>query len=392
LRHATLAAQIDEHPQQKIIRNLDHDRERLSIQLDRKRERGMMSSGDLKDAQKELKAMWKEARSIERSLADDIIGRAQIVLATHGGIGQSLARDMFDLVVLDEASQSTEALSWVPISHAKKVILAGDPLQLPPTLFSDEAKKGLLGTTLMDRLYKSLPEEFKTLLRVQYRMNRAIMGFSSREFYDDKLIAHESVADHLAKDLPDAKPTDLTQKPIVFIDTAGTGFHEVWNEPLDSRENAGEAQIIVKVWEQLQAAGLYDDDVAIITPYSAQVRMLKQLLPRSIEVNTVDGFQGREKEIVLLSLVRSNDKGEVGFLSDTRRMNVAMTRARRLLVVVGDSLTLTKNPFDEDRIFFEKFNLRRPAEPRRGLFREVNQNFFVVIPDAPFQARSGTQK
>lgn len=346
LRHATLMAQIAEHPDQDLIREMDQDRERLAVQQARADERGAGLSAEEFDAYKrEIRSLWKEARKLEKTLGREIVQAAQVVLATHGGIGKLLHGERFDLAVLDEASQATEPLSWIPIVQADRVVLAGDPLQLPPTIYSKEAAAAGLRTTLMERLNERLPDGLRTLLRVQYRMHETIMGFSSRQFYDGKLEADESVRGHLAVDLPEVKATELTKGPLVYVDTAGTGFQEVWNELLDSRENPGEAQLAVKLWKELEAAGIYPEEAAIITPYAAQARMIRPLGPRALEVGTVDGFQGREKEVVIVSLVRSNEQGEVGFLGDTRRMNVAMTRARRLLIVIGDSATIGRHSF-----------------------------------------------
>jgi ATP-dependent RNA/DNA helicase IGHMBP2 len=345
LRHATLLAQLDEHPDQKVIRLMDQDRERMAVQ--RLRKQGKLTADEDKALKREIKALWKEARAIEKSLSKRIIHQADVVLATHGGIGQLIASERFDLVCLDEASQATEPLSWIPILLAEKVVLAGDPLQLPPTIHSPEAAERGLKITLMERLQPHLPDELQTLLRVQYRMNEQIMGFSSAQFYENKLVAHASVKEHSLLDIPHIAPTGLTGARLVFVDTAGTNYTETWNELLDSRENEGEANLILKLWNELAEAGVKPHWSALISPYAAQVRLLRHQVPPGLEVGTVDGFQGREKEVILLSLVRSNDQGEVGFLSDTRRMNVAMTRARRLLIVVGDSATIGRHKFYE---------------------------------------------
>lgn len=347
LRHATLMAQMDEHPDQEVIRIMDGDREHLEHLRFRRRNRGDATAEEDREMKKEIKSLWKEARALEKALSKRIIQRAQVVLVTHGGIGKNLSGERFDLVCLDEASQATEPLAWIPLLLAQKVVLAGDPLQLPPTIYSKEAAEAGLKTTLMERLQPRLPPELQTLLRVQYRMNDPIMGFSSQRFYDGKLIADESVRTHRAHELPGVERYELTESPVVFIDMAGTGAVEVWNELMDSRENEAEVQLAAQVWEELEKAGVRREWGAVITPYRAQVRLLKGALPKGVEVGTVDGFQGREKEVVIVSLVRSNEKGEVGFLSDTRRMNVAMTRARRLLVVIGDSATIGRHPFYE---------------------------------------------
>ena len=346
LRHATLTAQIAAHPDQKTIRELDQERERRMIQRGRARERGRgLTAADAKGRQSEIQGLWKEAREIERELGRKILQEAQVVLSTHGGLGRAFLKDGYDLAVLDEASQAVEPLSWIPIVQAKKAVLAGDPLQLPPTIYSKEAAEQGLGVTLMERLQKLLPDGLQTMLTVQYRMNRTIMDFSSSRFYGGRLEADGSVAEHLASELPGVAPDELTAAPLVFVDTAGTGYDETWNQLLDSRENQGEAALALTLWRRLEEAGVKTTHGAIITPYSAQAKLIKAAAPKGLEVGTVDGFQGREKEVVLVSLVRSNDRGEVGFLDDTRRMNVAMTRARRLLIVIGDSATIARHPF-----------------------------------------------
>ena len=219
-------------------------------------------------------------------------------------------------------------------------------MQLPPTIYSREAAEKGLSVTLFDRLKEILPDSLQTLLRVQYRMHEAIMTFSSKRFYEGKLIADESVRGHLACELEGVEATDLTSVPLAYVDTAGSGFAEAWNELLESRENAGEAALAVRLMERLLAAGMKPKDIALLAPYVAQVKLLRSVVRApGVEIGSVDGFQGREKEATIVSLVRSNEGGEVGFLSDTRRMNVAMTRARRLLIVVGDSATIGSHPF-----------------------------------------------
>jgi predicted DNA helicase len=246
---------------------------------------------------------------------------------------------------------------------AKKVVFAGDSHQLPPTIYSKEAAEQGLSTTLFDRLQESLPDTLQTLLRVQYRMHETIMRFSSDKFYEGKLIADESVKAHTANEIPGVQETELTRSPLAFIDTAGTGYGEVWNELLESRENEGEAALAIRLMEELRTSGVRSTDIAIITPYVAQVKKLKIMLPdRSVEIGSIDSFQGREKEVVIVSLVRSNEEGEVGFLSDTRRMNVGMTRARRLLIVIGDSATISRHPFYNDFLtYVEKIEAHRSA-------------------------------
>jgi superfamily I DNA and/or RNA helicase len=180
----------------------------------------------------------------------------------------------------------------------------------------------------------------------QYRMHEAIMGFSSEEFYDGELIAHESVASHRLCDLPHVETSPLTETPLEFIDTAGAGYDEELEPDGESRMNVPEGEVALRKVDALLAAGVAEQEIAVISPYAAQVRWLRAKLDgREVEVDTVDGFQGREKEAVVISLVRSNAAGEIGFLADTRRMNVALTRARRKLIVIGDSATIGGHEF-----------------------------------------------
>ncbi len=364
LRHVTLSAQEDEHPLREQIKRMDEDRHRMLKQLHRKEERGRgLKAADRRELSTMINQLRKESNDLEFAVRRQILAEAQVVLATHGGVSGMLGKQKFDLVVMDEASQATEPLSWIPITLAKKVVFAGDSNQLPPTIYSKTAAEKGLSTTLFERLKKSLSDELQTLLRVQYRMHEAIMNFSSEKFYEGKLIADESVKAHTADELAGAQKTNLTRNPVVYIDTAGTGYAETWNELLESRENEGEANLTLKVVEELKSAGINPWDMAIITPYVAQVKKFRGMnQDRDLEIGSVDSFQGREKEVVILSLVRSNEQGEVGFLNDTRRMNVGMTRARRLLIVIGDSATISRHPFYNDFLaYIEKLDAHRSA-------------------------------
>ena len=199
----------------------------------------------------------------------------------------------------------------------------------------------------MDRLVGMLGPRVARMLTTQYRMHAAIMAFSSTEFYDSELVADASVVGHRLCDLPGVRADPLTESPVQFIDTAGAGYDEEAEEDTESRLNRDEARLAAAKVRQLLDAGLTPEQVAVITPYRGQVRLLRELLADvpGLEIDSVDGFQGREKEAVVISLVRSNRDGEIGFLADTRRTNVALTRARRKLVVIGDSATLANDPF-----------------------------------------------
>jgi len=212
---------------------------------------------------------------------------------------------------------------------------------------SPEAAEQGLAVSLMERVVGLHGSKIARLLTVQYRMNAAIMGFSSAEFYENELVAEEGVAGHRLCDLADVRKEALTESPVQFIDTAGAGYDEVVEAETESRLNRQEAALAVRKVRGLLDAGLAPSQVAIIAPYRAQVRCLRDLLADvpDVEIDSVDGFQGREKEAVVISLVRSNPRGEIGFLGDTRRTNVALTRARRKLIVIGDSATLASHPF-----------------------------------------------
>jgi ATP-dependent RNA/DNA helicase IGHMBP2 len=198
----------------------------------------------------------------------------------------------------------------------------------------------------MERLASHYGDSITRLLAIQYRMNAHIMQFSSERFYRNTLQADPSVASHVLSGLPLVQSSPLTDSPVTFIDTAGADWHEEAEPEGESKRNLQEGAFVLRKVEQLLAAGLDPRDIAVITPYAAQVRWLRdQRGQDDLEIDTVDGFQGREKEAVLFSCVRSNSTGDIGFLADTRRMNVALTRARRKLIVVGDSATLGGHDF-----------------------------------------------
>jgi predicted DNA helicase len=229
------------------------------------------------------------------------------------------------------------------------LLLAGDHCQLPPTVLSADAQREGYGRSMMQRLVEAHGETITRRLGVQYRMHEAIMRFSSQEFYEGSLDADPAVADHLLTQLTGVEEAPLTATPLEFVDTAGADFDEEPDPDGASRRNPQEGRLVLRLVDELLAAGVTPQDIAVIAPYAAQVRWLRDnRSDPAVEVDTVDGFQGREKEAVVISMVRSNREGEIGFLADTRRMNVAMTRARRKLIVCGDSATLGGNAFYKD--------------------------------------------
>ncbi|XP_058791832.1 DNA-binding protein SMUBP-2-like [Phymastichus coffea] len=312
-----------------------------------------VKSKDVKYTFKEVRQLKKEYKKRLTRITCDILRNQSVILCTlnsASGIDgqlQNVPKDHFDVLIIDEASQAMEASTWIAIPNAPKVILAGDINQLPPVIMCQEAVKGGLNVSLMERAIKDLKEDCYIRLTRQYRMNEKIMSWSSKKFYDNTLEADTSVKSHLLKDLPLIKSDDLTNEAVVFIDTCGCECEE-FNTGVEaaSKGNLGEAVVVDKVIANLLKAGVSQKDIGVITPYSLQVDFIRRsFVAKSlqVEVSTVDGFQGREKEIIILSLVRSNEDKELGFVTDFRRLNVAVTRARRLLIVIADSETMEKD-------------------------------------------------
>ena len=213
-------------------------------------------------------------------------------------------------------------------------------------MVSREAAAEGFDQSLFERVLADLGPQVARRLDVQYRMHRSIMEFSSREFYDGELSAAAAVSGHLLCELPGVLDTPITQTAIEFIDTAGASFDEEVEPDGESRLNHREAELAGLQIQRLMDAGVPPGEIGVIAPYAAQVRVLRERLPlHALEIDSVDGFQGREKEAIVISLVRSNPQAEIGFLGDVRRMNVALTRARRKLIVIGDSATLSSHAF-----------------------------------------------
>lgn len=346
LRASTLDLMIEDHDDTKLARKLAKEGFALFRKAG-KYTRAKPEPGARRDMRQEARALLADARRLEAQVVESILNGAAVVCATLTGLNSEiLGQRQFDVAVIDEAGQSTEPACWTPLLRCRRVVLAGDHCQLPPTVVSQEAAREGFGISLMERLVNRYGTDVTRLLNVQYRMNAAIMTFSSQEFYDCNLQAHDSVAGHLLCDLTGVAANPLTQTPVDFIDTAGAGFDEQEESGGESRLNPQEAEFLCRKVHALLEFGVSATALAVIAPYAAQVRLLRERLPvAGLEIDSVDGFQGREKEAVLLSLVRSNPEGEVGFLADVRRMNVALTRARRKLIVIGDSATLSSHPF-----------------------------------------------
>ncbi|MEO0732116.1 MAG: AAA domain-containing protein [Bacteroidota bacterium] len=345
MRH-TLDIQIAEHPDTAQVKKLR--REAADIRRKAKKARGRDKGLLFRDAGR----LTGWARQLEDRTLDHVLETAEVIVCTLIGVAASiLSRHEFRTVVIDEAAQALEPATWIPILKANRVVLAGDPFQLPPTVKNREAEKKGFNVTLLEKCLPSGTEgrDFHhALLEVQYRMNRPIMGYSNQYFYAGRLRAADLVAERTLPGIPLAES-------VVFIDTAGTGFEEKLHPRFKSRYNDGELGILIEHLLDLRSATPPENalpSVAVITPYREQVVQAEDRLGEEtrladfdVTINTVDGFQGRERDVVYLSLVRSNEKGEIGFLADYRRMNVALTRARKYLIVIGDSATVGSDAF-----------------------------------------------
>ena len=343
----SLDVQVEQHPDRVLARSLFDDAFELLGHARRQRTRGRSRErfANARSAQSEARALFDEARALERKAVRDVLDRADVLCATLTALGgPPLSALRFPLALVDEATQATEPLTLLAFLRAERVVLAGDHRQLPPTVISQEAAAGGLATSLFERLLALHGEPVRRMLREQYRMNAELMELPSRAFYGGELRAHPTVAGRtLQSVLPGAT---LDAPPLLFLDSAGKGWEEVAPEGSESLENPGEAEVVVARVHALLASGLAPTEIAVITPYRAQAaRLLSALEPVGIEVDTVDAFQGREAEAVVVSCVRSNPEGRLGFLTDLRRMNVALTRARVHAFVVGDSATLGGHSF-----------------------------------------------
>jgi predicted DNA helicase len=347
LRARALDVLAEKHPDARQARKTARDALALFRQAD-KWTRAKPQPGEKAALRREAKEMLAEARRLEALASERVLDEARVVCATLTGLdSRVLAQRRYAVAVIDEACQATEPAAWVPLLRADRLVLAGDHCQLPPTIISHEAAEKGLAVSLQERLVGLYGPGIARLLTVQYRMHESIMGFSNGEFYGGELVADALVAAHRLRDLPGVRAEPATERPVQFIDTAGAGYDEELEEDTGSRRNLQEADLAARKVRQLLDAGVGPRQVGVIAPYRAQVRALKERLGdvEGLEIDSVDGFQGREKEAIVVSLVRSNPEGEIGFLDDVRRTNVALTRARRALIAIGDSATLSHHPF-----------------------------------------------
>jgi predicted DNA helicase len=296
----------------------------------------------------QLREAQRDLRVLEERALKDVLSSSQVVFATLAGCGSRtvLAAGPFDAVIIDEAAQATEPEAWLGVRLAPTLILAGDHLQLAPTVISDEAASLGLAETLLSRAVDWYGDRAVRMLTLQYRMNIVIADFASAAVYGGRLGTAETVAHRRLTDLPGV--TGPPESPLLLVDTAGMpGYEESEVELRDgSRANEGEAGAVATRVGQLLARGVPASEIGVISPYAGQVSLVRTLVPAGVEVSTVDGFQGREKGVILLTLVRANEARppEVGFLADARRINVAVTRPKYHLWVIGQSTTVSAAP------------------------------------------------
>ncbi len=348
LMELTLDEKANKHPAYREVKVLGKQARAYTDMAHKyKRNFGRSEYEQRKALLNEARKIRKEIDRIQDYVTEDILNKAQVITATLVGANNPYIKDRYyKTVIIDEAAQALEPACWIPILKADHLILAGDHCQLPPTVKSSQGRSNALFHTLFEKLIKLYPEAV-SFLDTQYRMNGQIMAYPSTVLYRGMLKAAPSVSQWTLQG---------DSQPIIFIDTAGAGYEE--SEADDTLLNREEALFLKSHLSELlsQCRDLHRDavlpDVGVITPYRGQATLLKDMLAEinnkdfgSLQITTIDGFQGQEKDIIYISLVRSNSDQAIGFLSDIRRMNVALTRARKKIVVIGDSATIGAHPF-----------------------------------------------
>ncbi len=355
----TLESRLAEHPENKNIKKVRQQAEEIRRKTRKfKKWNQREARQDNIAALKEARDLESWARQLEDRLLEEVLFQADVIACTFvNATHSSLRKIEFNTVVIDEAGQALEPATWIPIINANKVVLAGDPFQLPPTVKSSEAKKAGLEVTLLERLIKRFDQQ--AFLNTQYRMHSDIMNFSNRQFYNNDLKAADLVANW--------KLSNYAGKSVVYIDTAGCGFDEKTNEKSLSRYNDGEFFILQEHFLEFSKTQAIESmpSIGIISPYREQVIFMEEKIGEeeaftpfldNLTIKTIDGFQGQERDVIYISLVRSNPTAEIGFLKDYRRMNVAMTRAKKLLIVIGDSATIGADKFYLDFLNYVEEN------------------------------------
>ena len=342
---STFEKRFEDHPDYPLLWNVRRSIRECSSAL--KAARGRRRT----EVSGRLRELRRKSDELEYLITDGVFDSARVVACTLAGAASKvLFNRRFSTLFIDEAAQALEAASWIAVIKADRVILAGDHHQLPPTVKCTEALDAGLGRTLMEHVAESKPE-CVSMLTMQYRMNEQIMRFSSFFFYDGRLTAAPQIG---------ARSVSAFGLPMMWIDTRECGFSEQPTSDGTGRLNKGEADFAMKTLknyamplgvEKIRSEHI---DFGLISPYKAQVALLRRLASRSrfmrnirnaVTINTVDGFQGQERDVIIISLVRSNPKSRIGFLHELRRMNVAMTRARYKLIIIADGSTMCAHPF-----------------------------------------------
>jgi len=349
MESATLDARVANSEASKLARRFVDEASTLRKRATRMTVRSREDRDARRAAFSEARSLDRDARKVLDVEAERQIARAKVVLATLAAVeDRSIEGIVFDRAIIDEATQAIDPLVLLPIARAKKVVLAGDPEQLPPTVISREAETAGLSSTIFERLRARHGAAVCTTLDVQHRMHAQLAQFPNERFYDGRLRTSDA-AEHRDLGSTSALVDAARPTPFTFLDTAGRGFDEERSDDDASTSNPGQAERTAAEVKRLVSRGLEPSSIALITPYEAHARLLRGRLvderARGLEIGTVDGFQGREKDVVVVDLVRSNPDGIVGFLAETRRTNVAITRARLQLIVVGDGATLCAHPF-----------------------------------------------
>ncbi|MEW5848722.1 MAG: IGHMBP2 family helicase [Myxococcota bacterium] len=344
LHDALLLNAIRGHERYRVAQDLIRQAENLRTRSGQSRKSAADARAERRERATEWRAMIADARKLISQAEEEVMRKARAVSATLTVCGgPDLVDEEFDLAILDEASQAVTPLCFLALGLCQRLVLVGDHKQLPPTVVSPEAERGGLGRTIFDARHEDgrIPGR---MLTVQHRMHQSLMTFPSAHTYAGRLTAHPHVAGRGLENVLGRTLEELLSGPLTFVDTAGTGFSDEQPPGSTSWRNEGEARLCALLVRKLIDAGLTPIQVAVIAPYSAQVDTLRDLLATEVraglEVDSVDAFQGREKEAVVVGLTRSNEQGEIGFVADGRRLNVAITRARAKLFVVGDSATV----------------------------------------------------
>lgn len=341
----TLQSRVQNHSDLQVVERLTKEAETIRKKAFRfVRNFGPEEQAERRELKNQLREIRKDIRLIEKRVRAYTLEKYPVITGTLIGLQQEeISQHQFEIMMVDEAGQALEPAIWSLCRNAKKLVMAGDPFQLSPVLFSDQAQKSALSVSLIETGMKLNQPCF--LLNTQYRMNDLIMQFSNEKFYQNKLVSGDQVKNQLLK--------SEIHLPVEFIDTAGCGYDEKRDEN-GGISNPEEGNLLVKRLNELKTEYL---SIGIISPYRAQVNFLKTSIEDAqTTIETVDSFQGQERDVIFISLVRSNSENEIGFLKDYRRMNVAMTRAKYKLIIIGDSSTLGSDPFYSDLLEFIENN------------------------------------